>query len=77
MLGCIQPMSSPMMKRMLGFFCSCPTACDAIVTAASAANRPTEIFLIVFSYVTLAGPVTCAQQISAHLTLLREGMKCH
>src|SRR5262245_26955091 len=23
MLGCIQPMSSPMMKRMLGFACCC------------------------------------------------------
>src|SRR6476660_7005023 len=26
MLGCIQPMSSPMMKRMLGFDCCCAWA---------------------------------------------------
>ena len=26
MLGCIQPMSSPMMNRMLGFFASCACA---------------------------------------------------
>src|SRR5262245_23053418 len=26
MLGCIQPMSSPMMKRMLGFCCCCAAA---------------------------------------------------
>jgi hypothetical protein len=26
MLGCIQPMSSPMMKRMLGFWAGCAAA---------------------------------------------------
>jgi hypothetical protein len=35
MLGCIQPMSSPMVKRILGFCCCCADACElATVTAA-------------------------------------------
>src|SRR5262249_48724324 len=37
MLGCIQPMSSPMMKRMLGFACCC-CCCAA---AGRLAARPT------------------------------------
>ena len=47
MLGCIQPMSSPMMKRMLGFFSagvgvvifSCATAGAAVTTAAKPTAR--------------------------------------
>src|SRR5215510_4527779 len=40
MLGCIQPMSSPMMKRMLGFCCCCAAAgrFATIPTARSAAR---------------------------------------
>src|SRR5262249_47196478 len=37
MLGCIQPMSSPMMKRMLGFCCCCATA-DVLATVPTATN---------------------------------------
>ena len=37
MLGCIQPMSSPMMKRMLGFCCCCATA-GALATTPTARN---------------------------------------
>src|SRR6266581_7528577 len=43
MLGCIQPMSSPMMKRMLGFSGCCAAAgmLDAI-TAASSVDKPSQ-----------------------------------
>src|SRR5262245_46524513 len=45
MLGCIQPMSSPMMKRMLGFCCCCAAAgMLATVTVASTANNPRQMF---------------------------------
>src|ERR1700741_2666081 len=37
MLGCIQPMSSPMMKRILGFCCA-----EACVFAATTAAAPTS-----------------------------------
>src|SRR5262245_51709016 len=44
MLGCIQPMSSPMMNRMLGFCCCCAAAgMLATVTAASKANNPRQM----------------------------------
>src|SRR5271166_4059258 len=47
MLGCIQPMSSPMMKRMLGFACCCCAAAGmlATVTATNNASRLSQIFL--------------------------------
>jgi hypothetical protein len=46
MLGCIQPMSSPIMKRMLGF-CCCADACVPIaVTAKNTASRPRQIILV-------------------------------
>src|SRR5215510_14126801 len=55
MLGCIQPMSSPMMKRMLGFCCCCAAAgMLATVTVASMANNPRQMFpatLMVRSFV--------------------------
>src|SRR5712675_891519 len=43
MLGCIQPMSSPMMKRMLGF-CVCCAAAGRLVAiaAASSVNKPSQ-----------------------------------
>src|SRR5262245_21287446 len=44
MLGCIQPMSSPMMKRMLGFCCCCALAA---VMAANDARRPRHKFLLI------------------------------
>jgi hypothetical protein len=40
MLGCIQPMSSPIMKTMLGFCCCCADACEFTnVTAATPAHH--------------------------------------
>ena len=45
MLGCIQPMSSPMMKRMLGFCCCCAAAGTlAAVTTANSASKPSHKF---------------------------------
>ena len=45
MLGCIQPMSSPMMNRMLGFCCCCAAAgVLAAVTAANSASKPSHTF---------------------------------
>jgi hypothetical protein len=44
MLGCIQPMSSPMMKRMLGFCCCCALA---TVMAANDARRPRQNVLVI------------------------------
>ena len=51
MLGCIQPMSSPMMNRMLGFFsCAAAGATPATVAAsaigiAAASRRFDEAFI--------------------------------
>ena len=39
MLGCIQPMSSPMMKRMLGFFACCPAGAGE-ASGSAACMRP-------------------------------------
>src|SRR5271165_2990753 len=49
MLGCIQPMSSPMMKRMLGLACCCCAAAGvlATITAVDNASRPSQIFLAI------------------------------
>src|SRR5690348_4480682 len=47
MLGCIQPMSSPMMKRMLGFCCA--DACVfAATTAAAPTSRLSQTFVLAF-----------------------------
>src|SRR5215469_7194690 len=47
MRGCIQPMSSPMMKRMLGFCCCCAAAgILATNIAVSDANTLSQVFLI-------------------------------
>src|SRR5262245_21442037 len=49
MLGCIHPMSSPMMKRMFGLLCACADACcGAPAAAMDAANRPSQSFLLMF-----------------------------
>src|SRR5262245_31810553 len=46
MLGCIQPMSSPMMKRMLGFCCCWATAgVFTTSTATMEASRPSQVYL--------------------------------
>src|SRR4051812_15682225 len=47
MLGCIQPISSPMMKRMFGFRSWAAAGALAAVMAASEARRPSEALLIV------------------------------
>src|SRR5215471_15712439 len=44
MLGCIQPMSSPMMKRMLGFCCCC--CAFAAVMAMNDESRPRKNLLV-------------------------------
>src|SRR5215470_829478 len=46
MLGCMKPMSSPMMNRMLGF-CSCCAAAGplAAIATTSDASRPNQEFL--------------------------------
>ena len=43
MLGCIQPMSSPMMNRMLGFCCA-EAGTAASPTAVNSASRTSQIF---------------------------------
>src|SRR5262249_55624227 len=49
MLGCIQPMSSPMMKRILGFVGCCAEGCElAATTAAAPANRLSQNFRLNF-----------------------------
>src|SRR4029450_7245018 len=59
MLGCIQPMSSPMMKRMLGFCCCCAAAgALPAITATNDASRPRQNFLVTLmaSFLTLGCP---------------------
>src|SRR6266851_2969398 len=59
MLGCIQPMSSPMMKRMLGFCCA-EAGALASPTAANSATRTSQIFRIFPIEPSLACPsVSC------------------
>src|SRR5262245_12665692 len=49
MLGCIQPMSSPMMKMMLGFCCCCAAAGRfATIPAATNASRARHAFPMMF-----------------------------
>jgi hypothetical protein len=49
MLGCIQPMSSPMMKRILGFVGCCADGCElAATTAAAPASRLSQNFRLTF-----------------------------
>src|SRR5215471_6384430 len=80
-LGCIQPMSSPMMKRMLGFCCCCAAAgVPATETAAHNASRPAKTFLAVIACSSLLaareGAAAFAPQrraISAQLRSRRSG----
>src|SRR4051794_15006262 len=45
MLGCMMPISSPMMKRMLGFCCCCAAAGRlAAATTANSASKPSHKF---------------------------------
>src|SRR5215831_12685047 len=46
MLGCIQPMSSPMMKRMFGFRSWAAAGALAAVMAASEARQPSQAPLV-------------------------------
>jgi hypothetical protein len=46
MLGCIQPMSSPMMKRMLGFCCCADAGMIAVDRVENETNSPSQIFLL-------------------------------
>src|SRR6516165_9109374 len=60
MLGCMKPMSSPMMKRMLGFCCCCADAgALAIEIAAVPANKPShnvrDTFMAKFLLSNLSG----------------------
>src|SRR5262245_56585414 len=68
MLGCIQPMSSPMMNRMLGFpwGCCCANAGALAAPTATNASRPSQAFLVMlnprfFQMTARAGPAVCAQ----------------
>ena len=61
MLGCIQPISSPMMNRILGFVCCCgggvccaDAGAPTISTGASAASRPKQIFLCIIGLLSPA-----------------------
>ena len=50
MLGCIQPMSSPMMNTMLGFGCCAAAGAPAVVTATAMASRPSQIVLVMLMF---------------------------
>src|SRR5580704_8860421 len=66
MCGCIQPMSSPMMKRMLGFCCCCAKAGTAAATkTAEAANKPSRIFLAVLMVYFLPVRSDCLKRASS------------
>src|SRR5215467_5503675 len=47
MPGCIQPMSSPMMNKMLGFCCCAAAGMFAITREANSASRPRQTFLAI------------------------------
>src|SRR4051812_32267633 len=56
MLGCMMPISSPMMKRMLGFCCSCAAAGRlAAVIAAIEASKPSHTYLTMLIFGFLLG----------------------
>src|SRR5262249_15768055 len=81
MPGCIQPMSSPMMNRMLGFDCCCAevgvTVAIVEATRASAPRQSSLLILICLS------PLKCAE-ICRHTpphankfkTVVRDRMSC-
>src|SRR6266478_3314681 len=56
MLGCIQPMSSPMMKRMLGFGCA-DADVPANPMAVNIASRTSKTFLVYLIVCLLIGAV--------------------
>src|SRR5262245_42717179 len=56
MLGCIQPMSSPMIKRMFGFACCCAKAgAPAPIMPANSVNTPSQIVLLIVMVCVLPG----------------------
>src|SRR5215472_3594733 len=62
MLGCIQPISSPMMKRMLGFCCCCAAAGTLIVVIkVISASGPSQGFRVMFMTFSLVLPGTRRQ----------------
>src|SRR6516164_3940623 len=68
MLGCIQPMSSPMMKRMMGF-CCCADAVPTTVTVAKNVSTASQTILVMLMVVLtilselLRRPTVCVQLI--------------
>src|SRR6516165_9106269 len=67
MLGCIQPISSPMMKRMLGFCCCCADAVPATVTVAKNVSTASQTILVMLMVAptilskVLRRPTACVQ----------------
>src|SRR3954453_17129922 len=57
MLGCIQPISSPMMKRMLGFCCCCCCCCCA--AAGVLVGPDSEIDINVAALISAAQDLVC------------------
>jgi hypothetical protein len=57
MLGCIQPMSSPMMKRMLGF---CPWAEAGMLAIVVTEHNTTSALQIVLNTFMIASPMSAA-----------------
>src|ERR1700746_2281023 len=80
MLGCIHPISSPMMNRILGFCCCCAAAGEPTTeTAANDASRPSQIllaFIALFPQLLKcgcprrAGSLSPVDTLSAKLTML-------
>ena len=61
MLGCIQPMSSPMMKRMLGFCCCCCASAGVLAGPDSESD------------ISVAAPISAAQdRVCKPLIVLRK-----
>src|SRR5712691_289641 len=58
MLGCIQPMSSPMMKRILGF-CWAEAGAPTRATTVSSASRASKTFRVYLITSLLIKTVSC------------------
>src|SRR6516164_1618472 len=85
MLGCIQPMSSPMMKRMLGFRCCCCACCCAAAGTLAAvmgtndASSPRKSFLVIRMACFLApgdGHADVRRDGCNHYCVVRLGSPC-
>src|SRR5271166_555722 len=76
MLGCIQPMSSPMMNMMLGFDVACAIAldasrADAVASAAIAVPAAKQLRLKLISSSCQIGILRCRAHCDSIMTLLR------